>query len=153
MGYGPSERFANRQPASHRDRNVRQPFEAADQAGDNGTGAKAQGGPSMRGSALSLARSAITFAAERVRDSRNEKMATKKELAALEKIFAAEIENRLPFQSKAKIYPQLSEDGLVAPMTRQFGADRFGPITVKGWQLTHAGRYLYCASCDDVDGE
>ena len=74
-------------------------------------------------------------------------MATKATLNALEKVFAAEIENRLPFQSKARIFQRLVDDGLVEPMERTFGGDRFGAIVVKGYQLTHAGRLLYCSSC------
>jgi hypothetical protein len=72
-------------------------------------------------------------------------MATKKDLKALEKVFAAEIEGRLPFQSKALVYLDLYDEGLVQPMEVTFGG-RF-PVTVKGWQLTHAGRITYCASC------
>lgn len=74
-------------------------------------------------------------------------MADKKTISALEKVFAAEIEDRLPFQSKAAIYRQLCEDGLIESMERKLGGDRFGPITVTGYQLTHAGRFLYCSSC------
>lgn len=73
-------------------------------------------------------------------------MTTKAELNALEKVFAAEIEGRLPFQSKAKIFHQLCEDGLLQPMDRRFG-DRFGIVTISGYQLTHAGRLAYCTSC------
>ena len=72
-------------------------------------------------------------------------MATKKVIDALEKVFAAEIEARLPFQSKAKIYREMESDGLVAPMERKFGGQF--PVTVTGWQLTHAGRFIYCSSC------
>lgn len=75
-------------------------------------------------------------------------MTTKAELAALEKVFAAEIEDRLPFQSRAAIFSRLSDGGLVEPMERKFGG-RF-PVTVTGWQLTHAGRFLYCHSCKSV---
>ena len=74
-------------------------------------------------------------------------MTTKAELAALEKVFAAEINGRLPFQSKAKIFRQLSEDGLLEPMERKFCIDRFGAVVVNGYQLTHAGRIVYCTSC------
>lgn len=74
---------------------------------------------------------------------------TKAELAALEKVFAAEIDNRLPFQSKAKIYQRLCEDGYLEPMARNFGHDRFGVI-VTGYQLSHAGRLEYCLSCSDA---
>jgi hypothetical protein len=78
-------------------------------------------------------------------------MTTKATLNALERIFAAEIEGRLPFQSKAKIFERLCDDGLVAPMERRFGGDRFGAIVVKGYELTHVGRLLYCSSCDSPD--
>jgi hypothetical protein len=76
-------------------------------------------------------------------------MTTKAVLKALERVFAAEIEGRLPFQSKARIFYELCRDGLIEPMERVFGG-RF-PITAKGYQLTHAGRLLYCSSCDDDD--
>ena len=76
-------------------------------------------------------------------------MTTKAELNALEKVFTAEIEDRLPFQSKAKIFRQLCEDGMLEPMERQFRPDRFGAITVSGYQLSHAGRLTYCMSCDE----
>lgn len=64
------------------------------------------------------------------------------EIKALEKIYAAEVENRLPFQSKAAIYKRLAEFDLVEPMTAKFGL-----ATVHGWQLTHSGRLLYCNNC------
>ena len=78
----------------------------------------------------------------------------KKTLAALEKVFVAEIENRLPFQSRAKVYERLCDEGLLAPMQRVFGAsDRF-PVTVSGYQLTHAGRIVYCSdAADHVDAK
>lgn len=72
---------------------------------------------------------------------------SKATLNALERVFAAEIEGRLPFQSKARLYQRLADEGLVEPMERKFAGDRFGAITVSGWQLTHAGRLLYCMSC------
>lgn len=75
---------------------------------------------------------------------------TKAEMGALEKVFAAEIDNRLPFQSKAKIYRRLCDDGYLEPMNRNFGHDKFG-ITVTGYQLTHLGRLTYCASCADYE--
>ena len=72
-------------------------------------------------------------------------MATKAELAALGKVFAAEIEGHLPFQSKAKIFQQLLGQKMIEPMERTFGG-QFA-VTVKGYQLTHAGRIEYCSSC------
>lgn len=74
---------------------------------------------------------------------------TKKTLRALEKVFAAEIVGHLPFQSKAKIFAELCDVGLLEPMQRRFGG-RF-PVTVSGYQLTHAGRITYCASCEGED--
>lgn len=72
-------------------------------------------------------------------------------IKALEKVFVAEIEGRLPFQSKAAIYRRLCDEGLIAPMERTFGRDRFGAITATGYELTHAGRFAYCSTCDDAD--
>lgn len=66
-------------------------------------------------------------------------------MRALERVFAAEIEDRLPFQSKAVIFKTLCEEGLLEPMERRFGG-RF-PVVVKGYQLTHAGRLMYCSAC------
>lgn len=78
-------------------------------------------------------------------------MTTKADLKALERVFAAEIDGRLPLRSKAKIFQRLADDGLVAPMERQFGVGPWGTLTVTGWQLTHAGRLLYCSSCDETE--
>lgn len=76
----------------------------------------------------------------------------KKVLNALEKVFAAEINGRLPFQSKAMIYRDLLAAGFVASMQRTFGQG-WRAVTVSGYELTHAGRYLYCANCEDTDAE
>jgi hypothetical protein len=77
--------------------------------------------------------------------------ATKKVLQALEKVFAAEIEGRVPFQSRAKVYSSLCDDGLLEPMTMELGGRL--PLTVSGYQLTHAGRITYCESCRDAPDE
>jgi len=69
------------------------------------------------------------------------------ELKMLERLFAAEIEDRLPFQSKAAIMKRLEDKGLVMRMKREFPADRFGPIKVEGWCLTLLGNMSYCMSC------
>lgn len=72
----------------------------------------------------------------------------KKEIKALERIFLAEIEGRLPLQSKAKIYDTLAEKGMV-----QFGQetikiiDGWGNMVISGWYLTHSGRIEYCQTC------
>src|SRR6266403_549672 len=78
------------------------------------------------------------------------KTTNKKTLAALEKVFAAEIAGRLPFQSKAKVFRELRDAGLLTPMERTFGSG-WSAITVSGYELTHAGRITYCASCGDAD--
>jgi hypothetical protein len=77
---------------------------------------------------------------------------TKAELAALERVFAAEINGLLPFQSKARIYRNLCDKGLLADMRRVTGRGPFA-VTFSGYELTHAGRFLYCSSCDDGDGD
>ena len=68
-----------------------------------------------------------------------------KVLRALEKVFAAEVEGRLPFQSRAKIYRDLLEAGLVIDMVRT--GEGWSRLTVTGYGLTDAGRMLYCANC------
>ena len=75
---------------------------------------------------------------------------TKAKLKALEKVFGAEIEGRLPFQSRAKVYQELREMGLLESMHRVYGS---GPLAVKvsGYELTHAGRMIYCAHCDGIE--
>ena len=72
---------------------------------------------------------------------------TQKLLRALEAVFAAEIDNRLPFQSKAKVYTELEKDGYIEPFSRVFGSGERFPVTVSGYVLTHAGRYAYCSQC------
>jgi hypothetical protein len=68
----------------------------------------------------------------------------KNELNALERIFAAEVDGRLPLQSTARIYHHLKDLGLVLYGTEKKGADRFGLIEVSGWYLSQAGRRAYC---------
>jgi len=60
-----------------------------------------------------------------------------KVMAALERVFAAEIDNRLPFVSKAAIYRKLLEAGLLR---------RRAP----GYRLTPIGRQLYCSNAERV---
>lgn len=76
----------------------------------------------------------------------------RKKLAALEKVFGAEIVGRLPFRSRAKIYQELCEDGLLEPMEKHYGGAAF-PVAVRGYQLTHAGRFAYCSSCGEAEME
>mgnify|MGYP001578005687 CR=1 FL=1 len=77
---------------------------------------------------------------------------TKKHIQALEKVFAAEIKGRLPFQSKARIYADLADAGYLEPDARTLSfSDGLPSMTVSGYVLTHAGRYAYCIQCAVVD--
>lgn len=78
---------------------------------------------------------------------------TKAQFKALERIFAAEIEGRLPLYSKAKIYREMEVAGLVHFGTFNLGRDRFGVIKVEGWGLTPAGRLTYCMQCSENTSE
>jgi hypothetical protein len=67
-----------------------------------------------------------------------------RELKMLERMFEDEVMGHWPFQTKAKIIYRLEERGMVCGLERHYPPDRFGPIVVSGWSLTHLGRYLYC---------
>lgn len=68
----------------------------------------------------------------------------------LERVFAAEIESRLPAQiGKSRRVVTLEERGLIEPITRTLGG-RF-PVTVKGHALTQRGRIIYCQACTAVE--
>ncbi len=60
----------------------------------------------------------------------------------LEKVWMAEIENRLPFQSKSMWMKTLAVQELIQPME----VTHLYPFktTIEGWQLTNAGRFIYC---------
>lgn len=66
----------------------------------------------------------------------------KKHYQALEKIFGAEIEGLLPFQSKSQTFRELAEYGLATETHHVLG----GGFTIKisGYELTHRGRHAYC---------
>jgi len=70
----------------------------------------------------------------------------KRELQMLENVFWAEVQDRLPFQTKSKVAHDLAERGYL-----QHGTRMFGRVEVSGYYLTHAGRITYCASCRDVE--
>ena len=71
----------------------------------------------------------------------------KAEFRMLEKVFAAEVENRLPFQTRSKIVERLKQAGFVQTLTIRVGTPPLH-TTVKGWQLTHLGRITYCMACE-----
>ena len=66
---------------------------------------------------------------------------TKAQINCLEKIFAAEVEARLPFQGENKTLCELEEMGAVERMEVKF---QDGYLVIKGWNLTHVGRIAYC---------
>jgi hypothetical protein len=74
---------------------------------------------------------------------------TKAQLAALEKVWIAEIEGRY-HHSNAKVMHTLATDGYVV-MAEEKHHDRYGSYIVKGWALTHAGRLTYCMSCPEPE--
>lgn len=70
----------------------------------------------------------------------------KADLNRLEKVFASEIAGLPLFQSRSKHYERLEQEGYVERVTVTLGG-RF-PVRLDGWQLTIAGHYTYCNSCD-----
>ncbi len=83
----------------------------------------------------------------------------KSELAALEKVFAAEIEAAIQdkpllrlFQSKAKVFKELADAGYLNIETVVIGSGPFA-ARVTGYTLSIAGNMAYCASCDLVADE
>lgn len=64
----------------------------------------------------------------------------------LGKVFLAEIEGRLPYQTKAKLAAEMEEFGYL-----RSGSERIGAATVSGYYLTHAGRLAYCEECRDLE--
>jgi len=71
---------------------------------------------------------------------------------AMERLFGAEVDGRLPLQSRAKVYTELQSMDLAAPYERVFGYGQFA-VTVKGWRLTALGHLTYCMSCRDIQDE
>lgn len=79
----------------------------------------------------------------------------KSELSALEALFSLQIDQAirkdgmpsLPLQSRAKVFRDLEQQGLVRKVSVVLGG-RF-PAVVEGWDLTVAGHLAYCMSCED----
>lgn len=62
---------------------------------------------------------------------------------ALERVFERQLEGGF-LQSKAKIYEELAQDEYVEWRRLTIGRDRFGPIVIEGWEMTHRGMIYYC---------
>lgn len=45
----------------------------------------------------------------------------------------------------------LEDRGLVTPTERRMGADRFGPIVVKAWEMSLDVHMAFCAWCAEND--
>jgi len=79
-----------------------------------------------------------------------DKRAEKRQLRILEKIFQAEIEDRLPCpltRHSQKDLTAMVEAHLIVAETITLPG-RF-PVEVSGYCLTHTGRLLYCLDCKD----
>ncbi len=76
---------------------------------------------------------------------------TKAELNVLERIFAAEVANRLPFQFGKRLAPavalKLESEGYISRSSTTLPG--VFHIRIDGWQLTALGHLTYCVSCDD----
>ena len=83
---------------------------------------------------------------------------TKRQLAALERLFVAHIQSAEEksepvaiVQSKAKVFQELEHDGLAEFVTWRGFPVAGNTITVKGWVLTTKGHIAYCESCADEE--
>lgn len=80
----------------------------------------------------------------------------KRELALLERAFAAEIQAALEggpglIQPKGKLIDKLVADGLLCHVSETLSGHP--PITLRGYELTHLGRFVYCSAQPPLDGE
>lgn len=80
-------------------------------------------------------------------DAKKYPVLIKKQFKALEKIFASELPPQIPFQSKAKIYKELEEDGFCEEVITKINPFGQFPVTVTHWSLTLRGHYAYCSNC------
>jgi hypothetical protein len=78
----------------------------------------------------------------------------KAELAMLENVWVAEVNNLLPYQPSAqgKKQKELAEK-LVSEGFLERDQTIISGVRVEGYSLTHAGRFYYCSNCEDADPE
>jgi len=71
----------------------------------------------------------------------------KKELDLLEKVYDLEIDGRI-YQGKSQLVKYLTDNGLLEVVDYTMPADKSCPfpVRIKGFALTHAGRFAYCSS-------
>jgi hypothetical protein len=70
---------------------------------------------------------------------------SKSVFSLLDRVFGAEVEGRLPYQTKSKLARELEEFGYL-----EFGSEKMGIVSVSGYYLTLAGRMAYCQACPEV---
>ena len=78
---------------------------------------------------------------------------TRRQHAMLERAFAAEVDGALRggpglYQTRSIEARKLAEAGYLVEETVRLG-DRF-PVTIRGYGLTHLGRWIYCADLPDA---
>jgi len=76
----------------------------------------------------------------------------KRRLVLLEKAFSQEVKASISngihlMQTRSTLADKMVEEGLLAKSSIKLGG--FPPVTIHGYELTHAGRFAYCASCRD----
>lgn len=76
----------------------------------------------------------------------------KAELAMLENVWVAEVNNLLPYQpsTQAKKQKEIAEK-LVSEGFLEHDKTIMSGVRVEGYALTHAGRFYYCSSCEGSD--
>lgn len=79
-----------------------------------------------------------------------------RELDILERCFVAEITSALEggphvHQTRSKVAKSLADDGFLRENTVVLGGQF--PVTITGYELTHAGRFAYCSSARCTEAE
>lgn len=66
----------------------------------------------------------------------------------LKNVWMAEVEDRLPYQTKSKVAQNLAQENML-----QVDTTVISGVTVEGYGLTHAGRLYYCMVEEDDNPE
>jgi hypothetical protein len=76
----------------------------------------------------------------------------KAELAMLENVWVAEVNNLLPYQPSARGKKQKEiAEKLVSEGYLEHDKTIISGARVEGYALTHAGRFYYCSTCEGAD--
>ena len=77
---------------------------------------------------------------------------SKCDLELLGQVFLREIQGTLPAQiGQSKAVKSLHERGYIVPLTRTLASSSPFAVKVSGWELTEAGRLVYCQNCTRTD--